>query len=71
VHDRPGGLALLLSLIAGERVNVIAVQHLREGFAVPLGETAVELTLQTRDEDHCGEVIERLEEWGFRAERLR
>ena len=71
VHDRPGGLALLLSLIAGERVNVIAVQHLREGFAVPLGETAVELTLQTRDEDHCVEVVERLEEWGFRAERLR
>ena len=71
VRDRPGALALVLSLIAGERVNVIAVQHLREGFAVPLGETAVELTLQTRDEDHCVEVLERLEEWGFRAERLR
>jgi threonine dehydratase len=71
VRDRPGALALLLSLIAGERVNVIAVQHLREGFAVPLGETAVELTLQTRDEEHCVEVLERLEEWGFRAERLR
>ena len=38
---------------------------------MPLGETGVELTLQTRDEEHCAEVLERLEEWGFRAERLR
>ncbi len=71
VPDRPGELAKLLSLIAAERVNVIAVQHQREGFEIPLSETGVELTLQTRDEEHCGEVIARMQEWGYDVERLR
>ena len=68
--DRPGALAALLSLIADERVNLIAVQHQREGVGAHLGETGVELTLQTRDEEHCGEVLARLAEWGYEAERV-
>jgi threonine dehydratase len=71
VHDRPGALAKLLELIAAERVNVIAVQHQREGLALPLSETAVELTLQMRDEEHCAELIERMREWGYAVDRVR
>jgi threonine dehydratase len=71
VQDRPGALANLLSLIAGERVNLIAVQHQREGLDVPLTEVVVELTLQTRDEDHCAHVLTRMREWGYEVERLR
>ena len=71
VQDRPGALANLLSLIAGERVNLIAVQHQREGLDVPLTEVVVELTLQTRDEEHCVQVLERMREWGYETERLR
>jgi hypothetical protein len=52
-------------------VIVLVVAHLREGFEIPLGDTAVELLLQTRDEEHCLEVLARLEEWGFLTERLR
>jgi threonine dehydratase len=71
VRDRPGALAKLLARIAEERVNVIAVQHQREGVRIPLAETGVELTLQTRDEEHCVEVIATLREWGYEVERLR
>jgi len=71
IRDRPGALGELLTLIAGERVNVIDVAHLRAGVKIPLGDTAVELLLQTRDEEHCLEVLARLEEWGFPTERLR
>jgi threonine dehydratase len=71
VQDRPGALANLLTLIAGERVNLIGVQHQREGLDVPLTEVVVELTLQTRDEDHCAHVLARLREWGYEVERLR
>jgi threonine dehydratase len=71
IRDRPGALVELLTLIASERVNVIDVAHLREGFEIPLGDTAVELLLQTRDEEHCREVLARLAEWGFQTERLR
>jgi threonine dehydratase len=71
VPDRPGELAKLLGLLASARVNVISVQHQREAAAVALAETTVELTLQTRDEEHCGEVIGRLAEWGYAVERMR
>jgi threonine dehydratase len=71
VQDRPGALAKLLSSIAEDRVNVIAVQHQREGLVVPLAETAVELTLQMRDSDHCAELLARMREWGYEVERVR
>jgi len=71
VPDRPGELAKLLTLLADERVNVIAVQHQREGLEVPLSATAVELTLQTRDEEHCAAVLARMREWGYEMTRLR
>ena len=71
VRDRPGGLAELLGLIATERVNVIAVQHQREGLRAKPAQTAVELTLQTRNEEHCLEVLARMREWGYEAERMR
>jgi len=71
VPDRPGELAKLLTLLADERVNVIAVQHQREGLKVPLSETAVELTLQTRDEEHCAAVLARMGDWGYEVVRLR
>jgi threonine dehydratase len=71
VRDRPGALAKLLARIAEERVNVLAVDHHREGMDIALAETEVELTLGTRDEAHCMELLERLGEWGYAVERLR
>jgi threonine dehydratase len=71
LEDRPGALAKLLSLIAGERMNVLAVEHHREGMDLPVTGTEVELTLSTRDEEHCAEVLQRLADWGYEAERLR
>jgi threonine dehydratase len=69
--DRPGELIKLLSLIATERGNVIAVEHHREGMDVPVTETEVELTLVTRDEEHCIALIAAAEAAGFPVERLR
>ena len=71
IGDRPGALAKLLTLIAGERVNVLAVEHHREGMKLPLAQTEVELTLGTRDEAHCHELLERMAGWGYDVERLR
>ena len=56
VPDRPGELIELLQLIAAERVNVVSVEHHREGLDIPIGETEVELTLLTRDTAHCDEL---------------
>jgi threonine dehydratase len=70
IDDRPGALARLLSLIADERVNVLSVEHHREGIDLPVIGTEVELTLATRDEEHCDELLERLAEWGYATERV-
>jgi threonine dehydratase len=68
--DRPGELIKLLSLVAEERGNVIAVEHHREGMDIPVSETEVELTLVTRDEEHCLELIAAMADRGYVVQRL-
>jgi threonine dehydratase len=70
LDDRPGALARLLALIAGERVNVLSVDHHREGMDLPVTGTEVELTLSMRDDEHCDELLARLAEWGYSTERV-
>jgi threonine dehydratase len=71
VPDRPGELVRLLELVAKERGNLVSVEHHREGMAVPIAETEVELTLSTRDEEHCAALLEALRAQGYELERLR
>jgi threonine dehydratase len=71
VPDRPGELLRLLELVATERVNVLDVEHLREGVDIPVGATGIELTLLTRDDAHCEAVLEQLRSWGYEVERVR
>jgi threonine dehydratase len=71
VPDRPGELNKLLTLIAEQRVSVQAVEHHREGVAIGVAETEIELTLLTRDEEHCVELVAEMERWGYPVERLR
>jgi threonine dehydratase len=70
VPDRPGELAKLLTLLANERVNVVAVDHQRETADLPVGDTGVELTLVTRDSAHCDEILATMARLGYPAERL-
>jgi len=68
--DRPGELIKLLSLVAEERGNVISVEHHREGMEIAVSETEVELTLVTRDEEHCLQLLAAMAERGYKVERL-
>jgi threonine dehydratase len=71
VPDRPGELLKLLQLVAELRVNVQSVEHHREGMAIAVAETEVELTLVTRDEEHCHDLVAELERRGYPVQRLR
>jgi threonine dehydratase len=71
IRDRPGELAQLLQLLGTERVNVQSVEHHREGMDVEVGETEVELTLLTRDPEHCDQLIATMERWGYVVDRVR
>ena len=71
ISDRPGELVKLLSRIAQERVNLVSVEHHREGIQLSVAETEVELTLSTRDEAHALGLLEAMQLWGYPVERLR
>jgi len=70
VPDRPGGLVRLLELVAAERGNLLEVNHRREGFGLDVAETGVELTIVTRNEEHCRELVAALERNGYRIESV-
>lgn len=59
-EDRPGGLAGLLRTVAEARGNVIEVIHNRTSAAVPIGQTGVEILIETRDAAHIEDLIARL-----------
>lgn len=65
IPDRPGELSRLLALLARLRVNILGVEHHREGVHIRMGETRVDLTLQTRNAEHVAEVEEALVEAGY------
>jgi threonine dehydratase len=71
IPDRPGELVKLLSLIAEARGNLVSVEHHREGMDVPVAETEVELTLITRDQEHCTLLLDEMRGWGYAVERLK
>ena len=70
VPDRPGELFKLLSLVTEARMNVIGVEHRREGLDIGVTETGIELTLGTRDEEHCEALLQTMRSWGYDVVRL-
>ncbi len=65
VSDRPGQLARLLSCLGGSGANLVAVDHLREGFDLHVRETGVQVVLETRNPEHAAAVVERARSEGF------
>jgi threonine dehydratase len=70
IPDRPGELIKLLSLVAEERGNLISVEHHREGIDLPVTATEVELTIVTRDEEHCRQLLAAMDERGYPVQRI-
>ena len=69
--DRPGELIRFLEVVANARANIVAIEHRREGVALEVADTEVELTVVTRNEQHCVRLIGALEAAGYPVERLR
>jgi threonine dehydratase len=69
VPDRPGMLASILQAVAAERANVLEVHHNRAFLAGPVGDTEIDLTLETRGADHIESLIATLSARGFKVTR--
>jgi threonine dehydratase len=70
IPDHPGALHKLTGEIAGLRANIQEVVHNRAFSRVNLGETAVDITLETRGVEHIESLIKLLDERGYNTERL-
>ncbi len=72
LRDQPGALARLTALIAEERANILHILHDR-AFArhAAIGETEVELTLETSGRKQIDTLKQRLESAGYRVDERR
>jgi len=65
IADRPGHLSKMLDLLSVHGVNVLSISHDRLAPTVALGQTAVSLEVETRNNEHIAAVCELLQEHGF------
>jgi len=63
--DRPGQLARVSELLAQAGANVIEVLHTRHGQGLQISEVILQLSVETRGEDHRAHVIATLAAAGF------
>jgi threonine dehydratase len=70
IPDEPGSLAALLTRLAEGGANLIDVAHVREGVGLSVGETGVELVIETRGPDHAERLLELISEGGYSARVL-
>jgi threonine dehydratase len=71
MEDAPGSLARLTDAIAQQGLNILSVEHRREGLALPLDTVEVVLTMETRDPGHRAEIVGWLQDRGYDVQLLR
>jgi threonine dehydratase len=69
VPDRPGMLAGVLATVAAERANVLEVHHNRAFLKGAIGDTEIELSLETKGPEHVEALILALAGKGFQVVR--
>jgi threonine dehydratase len=69
VQDVPGALSRLLGILAGTQANVLEVAHERVGDRLELGQTTVEILLESRGFEHADAIEQALRAAGVDSER--
>jgi threonine dehydratase len=70
LQDRPGALNSLTGILSRERANIVEIIHNRAYYGVSLGETVIDVTIETRGAAHIAALHHALHEAGFRFERI-
>ena len=65
ISDRPGGLARFASVLAEAGASVRHIEHDRAFAGDDVSQVVVHCVIETRDEEHIGRVMERLNGEGF------
>ncbi len=64
--DKPGALAELTRLIASYRANIVDTLHNRAYYGVNLGDTVIDITMETRGREQVEELLAALTAEGYR-----
>src|ERR1035437_8852111 len=70
LQDRPGALLALTQILAHQRANIVETLHNRAYYGVSLGETVIDVTIETRGATHITAISHALREAGFRFKRI-
>jgi threonine dehydratase len=68
--DRPGALVELSTVIAEQRANIVELQFDRAYYGVNLGDTAIDITLETRGASHLDDLVAAITKAGYAHERI-
>ncbi|NYF78375.1 threonine ammonia-lyase [Granulicella arctica] len=68
--DKPGALAELTELIADYRVNIVDTLYNRAYYGVNLGDTTIDITLETRGKEQVEELLAALTAEGYKHSRV-
>ena len=68
--DYPGALHRLTGILAQHRANIVETAYDRAYYGVNLGDTAIDITMETRGPDHLAELLSALSANGYVHERI-
>ena len=68
--DYPGALHRLTGILADHRANIVETSYDRAYHGVNLGDTAIDITMETRGPEHIAELLSALGTGGYTHERI-
>jgi len=68
--DRPGALHQLTKIIADLRANIVETEYDRTYYGVNLGDTAIDISMETRGPEHIQEILDALSAAEYKHERI-
>jgi threonine dehydratase len=68
--DHPGALVRLSTVIAEHKVNIVETSFNRSYYGVVLGDTAIDITMETRGPEHIAELKAALDAAGYAHEQV-
>ncbi|MFZ0980388.1 MAG: threonine ammonia-lyase [Candidatus Acidiferrales bacterium] len=68
--DHPGALHRLSGVIAEHKANIVETQYNRAYYGVLLGDTVIDITMETRGPEHVAELSAALDAAGYAHERI-
>jgi threonine dehydratase len=68
--DHPGALQRLSGVIADQKANIVETNYDRAYYGVVLGDTVIDITMETRGPEHVADLIAALDSAGYPFDRV-